>query len=60
MHTTKMPLPVEEVTRPATVKPQVSAELGQDLARLESQERVRLDRERQEELARLRAVQSRD
>jgi len=38
----------------------VSLELGADLMRLEREQRVALDRKRQEELARLRAVQSFD
>ncbi len=62
-------MPTETVLRvlpvrkfPATAEEQypVSPELGADLARLEREQRVALDRKRQEELARLRAVQSFD
>ncbi len=38
----------------------VSQELGADLARLEREQQIELDRLRQEELARLRAIQSFD
>jgi hypothetical protein len=38
----------------------LSSELGMDLQSLEREERIALDRQRQEELARLRAVQSFD
>jgi hypothetical protein len=40
--------------------PPVSPELGADLARLEREQRIVLDRKRQEELARLRAIQAFD
>jgi hypothetical protein len=53
-------LPAPERPAVAVEPSPVSLELGADLMRLEHEQRVALDRKRQEELARLRAVQSFD
>jgi hypothetical protein len=53
---------VDRQDRPETAREMqpVSRELGADLARLEREQQIELDRLRQEELARLRAIQSFD
>lgn len=52
---------IDRPARPATGEPQpVSQELADDLARLQREQQLELDRQRQAELAQLRAVQSYD
>ncbi len=62
MTTRQMTPPIIARPAPPIVRatPPVSAELAADLARLEHEQQVELDRRRQAELARLRAVQSYD
>jgi hypothetical protein len=55
--------PAKTVPQQPAVVPEtqsVSPELAADLAQLERQQRIELDRQRQAELAQLRAVQSYD
>ena len=59
-HSAPESLRVPTAPPPAEPPYPVSLELGEDLLRLEREQRIALDRTRQEELARLRAVQSFD
>lgn len=55
------PTTIEHPARPATWEAQsVSQELADDLSRLEREQQIELDRQRQAELAQLRAIQSYD
>jgi hypothetical protein len=65
---TKTETPVETPARerplvtpvPTEVRPLRSAELGANIQRLQHEEQIEIDRRRQDELARLRAIESRD
>ncbi len=55
------PTTIEHPARPAICEAQpVSQELADDLTRLQREQQIELDRQRQAELAQLRAIQSYD